>query len=589
MAEAPPAGNEEDTASGALLHALAFQRDTEGLARTLRKLFGIAFTALVPMFICGVAPAETRFEISYDKSVAPGPITGRVILVIARSDRPEPRLQIGPNTTPIFGVDAENLQAGQPVTIDSTTFGHPADSLLQLPAGDYYVQAMLNVYTRCERSDGRTLWVHWDMGGRFFNISPGNLYSDVQRVHLDPSAGFKLSVKLNHVVPQADEPKDTQWIKHSRIKSELLSRFWGVPVYLGATIILPRGYAEHPDVRYPVVYAQGYVGSPAFYFNEDPSSLKQQEGLRESSNVQPGYEFFQSWISDNFPRFLLVTFVEPCPFFPDGYGVNSANNGPYGDALIRELIPHVENQFRAIGKSYSRLLEGASTGGWESLGLQLKYPDFFGGAWVFNPDPIDFRRYQLVNIYEDENAFAAPGRSWVAAERPMRRSAEGQVNLTVRQVSNFEAVLGSRGRSGYQFDAWEAVYGPVGDDGYPRALWDKRTGKIDREVAFYMRDHGYDLRDYAEKNWPALGPKLGGKLHFIAGDMDNFYLNHAVYLFENFTRQTVNPKSDATFEYGRPMKGHSWHSKTFADMLREMAEQVGKNAPATDDRSWSQH
>jgi len=104
--------------------------------------------------------------------------------------------------------------------------------------------------------------------------------------------------------------------------------------------------------------------------------------------------------------------------------------------------------------------------------------------------------YLLVNIYEDENAFFAPGRSWTPAERPMRRSVEGQVNLTVKQVSQFEAVLGSKGRSGYQFGAWEAVYGPVGEDGYPRPLWDKRTGKIDREVASYMREHGYDLRAF---------------------------------------------------------------------------------------------
>jgi putative esterase len=555
----------------------------------MRKLFRISFVVLFHALLCSVARAETRFEISYDKAVGAGPITGRVILVIARSDRPEPRFQIGPNTTPIFGTDVDNLQPGQAAIIDQTTFGHPVDSLTELPAGDYYVQALLNVYTKCQRSDGRTLWVHWDMGGRFFNVSPGNLYSDVQKVRLDASAGYKVNLLLNHVIPPADPPKETKWIKRVQIKSELLSKFWGVPVYLGATVILPKGYDEHTEVRYPVVYAQGYVGSPAFYFTDDPNTLKQQEGLRASSNVQPGYEFFQSWTSDKFPRFLAVTFVEPCPFFPDGYGVNSMGNGPYGDAVTQELIPYVEKQFRAIGKPHARLLEGASTGGWESLSLQLKYADFFGGAWVYNPDPIDFRRYLLVNIYEDENAFTAPGRSWIPAERPMRRSAEGQVNLTVRQVSQFEAVLGSRGRSGYQFNAWEAIYGPAGIDGYPRPLWDKRTGKIDREVASYMRENGYDLRHYAEKNWAALGPRIAGKLHFIAGDMDNFYLNLAVYLFEDFTKKATDPKSDATFEYGRPMKGHSWHSKDFADMLREMAEQVKRNTPAGDSRAWSEY
>ena len=555
----------------------------------MRKSILVAVVVLFHAVVCSVAWADARFEISYDKSVHSGPITGRMILVIARAQTPEPRFQIGPNATPIFGVDVDAAQPGQASIIDQTTFGHPVESLAQLPAGDYFVQAVLNVYTKCQRSDGRTLWVHWDMTGAFFNSSVANLYSDVQKVHLDAAAGYKISLVLNHVIPATAVPKDTKWIKHVQIKSESLSKFWGVPVYLSATVVLPKGYDERTDVHYPVVYPQGYLGAPAFYFNEDPNSAKQQEGLRTSSNVQPGYEFFQEWTSENFPRFLLVTFVEPSPFFPDGYGVNSANNGPYGDAITQELIPFVEKQFRAIGKPYARLLEGASTGGWGTLNLQLKHPDFFGGAWVFNPDPIDFRRYQLVNIYEDENAFSAPSRSWIPGERPMRRSAEGQVNLTVRQVSQFEAVLGSKVRSGYQFNAWEAIYGPVGEDGYPRPLWDQRTGKIDHEVAVYMRDHGYDLRYFTEQNWATLGPKLAGKLHFISGDMDNFYLNLAVYLFEEFTKKTTNPKSDATFVYGRPMKGHSWHAKNFADMLRDMAEQVKKNTPASDSRAWSQY
>jgi Putative esterase len=560
-------------------------RDTE----QMRKLVHLAVVVLLHAVLWSAAQGETRFEISYEKTANAGPITGRVILVISRRETPEPRLQIAPNATPMFGIDVENLQPGQASIIDQTTFGHPVESLSQLPAGDYYVQAILNVYTECRRSDGRTVWVHWDMRGRFFNVSPGNLYSDVQKVHLDPANGYKVNLSLNHAILPQDSPKDTKWIKRIQIKSELLSKFWGVPVDLGATVVLPKGYDEHSDVRYPVVYAQGYLGSPAFYFNEDPNSVKQQEGLRTSSNVQPGYEFFQEWTSEKFPRFLLVTFVQPSPFFPDGYGVNSANNGPYGDAVTQELIPSVEKQFRAIGKPHARILEGASTGGWGSLGLQLRYPDFFGGAWIFNPDPIDFRRYLLVNIYEDENAFIAPGRSWIPAERPMRRSVEGQVNLTVRQVSHFEAVLGSKGRSGYQFGAWEAIYGPVGPDGYPRPLWDKRTGKIDREVATYMRDNGYDLRHYAEKNWATLGPKLSGKLHFIAGEMDNFYLNLAVYLFEEFTKKATNPKSDATFRYGRPLKGHSWHATNFADMLREMAQLVKRNTPGGESIAWSEY
>ena len=551
----------------------------------MRKLLLVAVFLAV---LCTAAFAQ-RFEISYDKAAHAGPLTGRVLLMISRTQTPEPRAQVAPNAIPIFGVDAEGLAAGQSVVIDQTTFGHPVESLSQLPAGEYFVQVLLNVYTECKRSDGRTVWMHWDMEGRAFNASAGNLYSDVQKVTLDPAAGYKVSLVLNKVIPAPREPTETKWIKRIRIKSEALSKFWGIPVYLRATVILPKGYEENPNVRYPVVYAQGQLGSAPYYFTENPEISAQERASRAAANVQPGYEFFQEWTSDKFPRFLAVSFVEPSPFFPDGYSVNSANNGPYGDAITQELIPAVEKQFRAIGKPYSRVVQGASTGGWGSLGLQLKHPDFFGGAWVFNPDPIDFRRWQMVNIYQDENAFYAPSRMWEPVERHFRRTVEGQATWTIKQVSNFEDVLGSKCRGGYQICAWEAIYGPVGADGYPRQLWDKRTGKIDKEVAEYMRKNGYDLRHYAETNWATLGPKLQGKLHFIAGEMDDFYLNLGVYLFEEFTKKTTNPKSDATYSYGRPMKGHSYHAVNFADMIRQMAEQVKKNTPAGENKAWTEH
>jgi len=150
-------------------------------------------------------------------------------------------------------------------------------------------------------------------------------------------------------------------------------------------------------------------------------------------------------------------------------------------------------------------------------------------------------------------------------------------------VSRFEDVLGSRGRSGYQLEAWEAVFGPVSPDGYPVPLWDKRTGSIDRAVANAWRDGGYDLREYAQRNWTTLGPKLAGKLHFFAGDMDDFYLNLAVYRFEEFLKGTTNPKSDADFTYGRPTKGHSWHVSPWADFVRRIAAAVAAQAPAGED------
>ena len=544
-----------------------------------------ALPAFLLLALGATAAPATQFRVTMDAAAHGAPVTGRLVLALSRRESPEPRYLIAPDAIPIFAVDVNQLAPGQQATIGPEAIGHPVDSIAQLPPGEYYAQAVMNVYQEFHRSDGHNVWLHFDMDGLPFQLSPGNLYSDVKKVRLDPAAGFDVTLALNHAAAASAPKADTKWLKHVRLRSEKLSRFWGAPVYLGATVLLPKGYDEHPELRYPVAYLQGYLGGAAFGFNDD-ASVKENAETAHRRGLQTGYEFYQSWTSSHFPRFLAVTFVEATPFFPDGYNVNSANSGPYGDAITQELIPYVEKQFRAIGKPYARVVEGASTGGWGSLALQLFHPDMFGGAWIYYPDPIDFRRYQMINIYEDENAFTAPGTAWVSGERPMRRADDGQVTWTNREMSNFEEVLGTRGRSQYQFEGWEAYYGPVGSDGYPRPLWDKRTGKIDREVALLMRDHGYDLRHYAEKHWTTLGPLVAGKIHFMCGDMDNFYLNLAVYLFEDFARKATGPPSNFTFEYGRPMKGHWWHPQNWADVVRSMAKQVAANAPAGENTAW---
>jgi len=534
-----------------------------------------------------VMQASPRFEVSFPSSLRKEPVTGRLIVIISHKESPEPRLTISPYGSPILGVDVEQLPPGKAAVIDENALGYPFSSLKEIPEGDYYVQAVMNIYTECRRSDGHTIWVHLDESqGLPFNLSPGNLYSDVQKIYLAPDAGTVVELELSKIIPPATVPADTEWLKHVRIQSKLLTKFWGQPMHFGATVLLPKGYDTHPNVYYPAVYVFEH-GVP-FSFSTDPKTTEAQQARARAAGLQTGYAFYQSWSSDDFPRFIAITPHQPTPFFPSSYSVNSANMGPYGDALLQELIPYLEEHFRIIRKPYARLVEGASTGGWEALALQLYHPDYFGGAWIFNPDPIDFRRYQLVNIYEDENAFQVPATDWRFAERPMRRTTEGQVLDTVRSMSLFEQVLGTRGRSGYQFNGWEAVFGPVGPDGYPKPLWDKLTGKIDREVASHMRDHGYDLREYAGRNWTDIGPKIKGKLNFFAGEMDNFYLNLAVYLFEDFLRSTVNPHDAGRFEYGRPMKGHNWHPYSWAEMLREMAEYIKKKAPAGEDtRAWN--
>ncbi len=535
--------------------------------------------------------ASVKFEVSFPASVHAQPITGRALVVITRTDQPEPRTVAGSwgDAGPLFGVDVNALGPGQPAVIDATTFGAPLHSLRDVPAGDYYVQAILNIYTEFHRADGYTVWLHMDQWeGQHFNQSPGNLYSEVQKVHLDPAVGYDVELSCTKVIPPIEEPKDTEWVKHVKIESELLTKFWGHPMYIGAIVLLPKEYDEHPDAHYPVIYVQGHFSlrNPLGFTTDDPPISPEMRARLADLNRESGHEFSQAWMSDNFPRMIAVTFQHPTPYYDDSYAVNSVNNGPYGDALVKEMIPYLEAHFRMIAKPYARVLTGGSTGGWESLGAQVFYPDFFGGTWTLYPDQIDFRRYQLVNAYEDDNAFFAPGHTWVQVPRPIMRTAEGQMEITVQQFSEKEAVLGTHGRSGEQIEIWDAAFGPVGDDGYPKPLWDKRTGKIDHSVVLYMRDHGYDLSYNIRTNWATLGPKLQGKIHVYVGDMDNFYLNLAVYKLEEDMKKLTNPPCDCEFQYGRPMKGHGWQPTTTANLVKWMADRVEKNAAGDDVKQW---
>jgi hypothetical protein len=540
---------------------------------------------LVPLglWLAGTADAGAqtpRFEVAIAPAVAQKPVTGRLVVIVSKRETPEPRLAVSPQGPALFAIDIEQLTPGSPVMVDDKALGYP-QPLDQLPAGEYFVQAVLNVYEQVRRADGHTIWVHMNDGSQeTFTVAAGNLYSAVQRVRI--AAGGTVRLTIAQRIPAPPPAADTDWVKRVRIQSEKLTRFWGRPVFVNATVLLPRGYAANPQVRYPVVFTFGH--NVPFSFSTDSVRTRNIGQINPTTGLETGYDFYKAWNADGFPRFIAVSFEQQTPFFPDSYSINSANNGPYGDVMVAEVIPQLEKRFRMIGKPYARLVEGASTGGWQALALQLHYPDVFGGAWVLQPDPIDFRRYQLVNIYEDENAFTLPLGQYGAIERPFRRTVEGQTVWTVRQLSLFEEVLGTRGRSSYQLGGWEAVYGPVGADGYPKPLWNKVTGQIDREVAHYMREHGYDLREYAQRNWATLGPKLQGKLHFFAGDMDDFYLSLAVYRFEEFLKSTTNPRSDAKFSYGRPMKGHSWHEFTWAEMLRRMGAYVEANAPVGENR-----
>lgn len=563
-------------------------------SRWVRVMVVLILPAVLSSGATAQTPAATTFEVSFAADAHPEPVTGRVFVVVSPDSMPEPRLQAGSffGSAPFFGADVSALAPGRSATIDGSTPGFPVERLSDLPAGDYFVQAILNVYTEFHRSDGHTIWAHMDQWeGQQFNRSPANLYSAAQKVHLDPARGYRVRLSMDQVIPPLRPPADTRWVKHVKIRSDLLSDFWGHPFYLGATVLLPEGYDEHPDARYPVVFLQGHFGLRSPYgFTPDSSGVSPETRARlDDLNRETGYEFYRSWVADDFPRMIVVTFQHPTPYFDDSYAVNSENNGPYGDALLQELIPYLESRFRMIGEPWARVLTGGSTGGWECLALQVLHPEFFGGVWSLYPDPVDLRHNQLVDSYADTSAFilAMPSRPFQPVERPMMRSADGQPLQSVRAMSHLEAVLGSHCRSGQQFCAWFAAYGPVGDDGYPVPLWDLDTGQIRADVAAFMRDNGYDLRAHLARNWDAIGPSLVDKIHVDVGDMDTFYLNLAVYDLEAFLQGTSSPSAHATFRYGRPGKAHGWQHTTTANLLREMAAFMIRHAPlGADTRAW---
>jgi hypothetical protein len=542
--------------------------------------YSIAFHAALLAALTGSTPrvhhaATPRFEITFTAAAHSAPITGRLVLFLAKSATPEPRMLLSPRGAPMFAIDIDQLRPGQTAVIDNSSLGFPG-SLAELPAGDYYAQAVINVYEQAHRSDGKTIWVHLNDGTiDVFSVAPGNVYSDPQLVHVGSDGTVKVSI--THVIAPTPKPQDTEWIKHVSVQSAMLTKFWGRPIFIHAHVLLPKGYAEHPTTYYPSIYTLGHGQSP-LSFSTIPPRNGAPNTVNSATGLESGYATYQAWNGDGFPRLIAISLEQQTPYFPDSYSVNSANNGPYGDAIVQEVIPYLEEHFRIIRKPYARQLEGASTSGWQSLAMQLQHPDVFGGAWIFQPDPIDFTRYQMTNIYTDTNAFAVATGPFTQAERGFQRTVDGQTIITTRSLSRFEAVMGSHGRASYQLEAWEAIYGPVGDDGYPVPLWDKLTGTIDHTVANYMRDHGYDLRAYAEKNWPTIGSKLVGKLHFSAGDMDDYWLNLAVYKFEDFLKTTQNPHYEGDFIYGRPMKGHAWHYATWADFIRKVGGTIKTQA-----------
>ena len=552
-----------------------------------------------------VIEAQT-FNIALPDSISKKPVDGRLLLIFSKKFYGEPREQISdaPTTQQIFGVDVDGWQPGTTKMISLNAFGYPVEKIVDIPAGEYNIQAVLHVYETFHRKDGHIVKLPMDRGeGQHWNLAPGNFYSVPVKIKFNPKAKPIHRIILTKIIPPIKEPPDTKYVKHIKIQSKLLTEFWGRPMYLGAHILLPEGWETHPDVKYPLAIFHGHFPDNISGWRTTPPDEDLKPDTSDRFHItgynkiqqQEAYNFYKLWTGADFPRVIAIEIQHANPYYDDSYAVNSQNLGPYGDAITYELIPEIEKRFRGIGKGWARFMYGGSTGGWEVLAAQVFYPDEYNGCFAACPDPIDFHHYTTINIYEDKNAYFQEG-PFRKTLRPGHRDYLGHVSAMVKDMNQRELVLGTKSRSGDQFDIWEAVFSPVGKDGYPERIYDKYSGEINKTVAQFWKDN-YDLTHIIKRDWPKIGSKLAGKIHIYVGDMDNYYLNNAVYTAEEMIRKLENPKCNCEVDYGDRAE-HCWNGDhtqpNYISRLRyhqmfipKWAEEIKSRAPqGADLTSW---
>lgn len=488
-------------------------------------------------FICVLFAAASTFaappvfEVSFDRDVRTTPYTGRVFVVLS-ADPYTPPLQAFDWFThePFAGRDVVDWQPEQVVELTAeNTVAYPA-SLAELKPGEYRVRAVV------------------DLNGWSYNPinAPGNGISRVHHFTYDPQATEPVRVRLriSRTLPPLDLPESDR-DKFVAVRSPLLSEFHHRDVYLRAGVHLPPEYAEQPDRRFPAVYV---IGGFTSTLNDWPMYVGMYGGTLGAVD---------------FPA-VMVYLDADCP---NGHSVfaNSANNGPVGTALVTELIPELERQFRLLAEPRGRFVTGISSGGWSSLWLQIQHPDVFGGVWSVSPDPVDFRDLMGVNIYAPhENMLKTED----GAPRKLSRTGPFGPPLDWRDFTQKELAAG-RGGQLYSFDA---VFSPRGPDGRPKFLWDRETGVIDPNVAQAWKK--YDIRLILQSNWPQLGPQLAGKLHLFCGDRDDFFLEQAFYRLRDALQELG---SDAHIEIV-PGGSHGLGPATWLEVARQMRDEFARTS-----------
>ncbi len=479
--------------------------------RPLALSVGLALVASLTIVGVHARPASavgrTLFTVGIATGIADRPVSGRLILLLAKNAQGEPGETLlepaffDPESVLLTAVEVRNLEPGKTVEVRADQLAFPRP-LADMPEGAYRAQAVLDV----------------DHSYTYFGSDSGDLTSAIVPVAtFDPAASAPVALTLESRRPDR-APVETPNIKIETFVSPSLSAFWGRPITMRAAVVLPVDYAASPAKRYPTVYrVHGFGGSHLVAWKTGPTILEDQT-------------------KGAIPSMINVFLDGSCPMGHHEFA-DSANNGPWGRALTTELIPYLEKRYRMDAVPRGRLLTGHSSGGWSTLWLAITYPDVFGATWSTSPDPVDFRDFTGPDLTkpETENVYATAD----GQERNLMRF-QGRELLSLRQYTLLERV---QGEYGGQFASFEAVFSPKGDDGRPMPLFDRETGRIDPVVAKAWEK--YDIARLLKAKWAKLGPKLAGRIHIVVGSADNFHLERAVYLLRDELKALG---SDATFE-----------------------------------------
>jgi len=458
---------------------------------------------LIALAIPGVCRAEVRFEVSFSEAVRGTPASGRLLVLLKHdgADLPAGTKPVdGPfwdDPQPIYGIDVTEAKPGEVLVVDDRAAAYLGRTPSTLPPGKYVAQAVLNTGARqvsgWRRADG-SLYTAQPVA---FTIGEGKAAPVVVKLGLD-------------AVNRVSEPKTTGGVEFIEVRSELLSKFLGKEVTMRAGVVLPEGYDASGTNQYAAVYeVPGFGGDHRAAAGKAASLARSKESTAERALWKRAF-----WI-----------ILDPESANGHTLFADSANNGPRGEALVKELIPALEAKFRLKPAASHRLLRGHSSGGWSTIWLAITYPETFGACWATSPDPVSFEKFESINIYHDANAFTDEK----GGERPSVRRA-GKHALTVREESGAEDVVGPDNTSGGQWDSWQAVWCPKNDRGNPAALWDPATGKIDRGVA--EASAKYDVVRLLKANPGVLGPIFKQRIRIAVGDQDNFFLNDAVEILK---------------------------------------------------------